>query len=200
VPRDYVTDARPREPVDPDFVAAHGPNAIAWADEDDRRLAYHEAGHATIGALYGRPAEFAVLGPTPHVLCLPKSKRTFEAVLIGLLAGKAAEGCAQRRRAHPPGSEEMGFYLAKAREGTVGSCDSCKVAQLLLIVHTHEGDDSLAERWRAHFVHTADLFDDVFVRSALVRVARALQEKRRLDRDELQELIGPLTPPPIGAF
>jgi hypothetical protein len=87
-PRDYVTDARPRELVDPDLVAAHGPDAIAWADEDDRRIAYHEAGHATLGALYGRPAEFAVLGPTPHVLCLPESKRTFEAVLIGLLAAR----------------------------------------------------------------------------------------------------------------
>jgi hypothetical protein len=155
--RSYSTAAEPAEPANPEAVAGFSPEVrdriVADLAEHDRLMAHHEAGHAVAAAIYGRATEYAVTGPTPHVLYALGGERTEEALMTATLAGRVAAGYAVHVVA-PPCEEEMGHFIAKAREGTVGTCDECRVATLLRFLYPDEADAEITRRWRQHFKNT----------------------------------------------
>jgi hypothetical protein len=123
-----------------EFALGREEDVIAAMDARDRHTAWHEAGHAVAAALCGTPTEYAVMGPTPHVLYGPGGERTEEALMTTSLAGRVAAGYAERR-VFPPHEEEIMSFITKTKDSMVGSCNKCKVFQLLVIAYSHETDN-----------------------------------------------------------
>ncbi|GGC70809.1 hypothetical protein [Chelatococcus reniformis] len=150
----------------------------------------HEAGHVVGAALYGRRTLHAQVGHEPHVAFDedPFRCRWEEPLAVATLGGPVAGGMTLHNVAPPP-AEVMTYHLAKARAGGTGTCDECRLAELLVVLHGDEPDARLAERWRAHWRHSVDLFDRLEVRCQVNKLARALRTEIHLDGSAIDRII-----------
>jgi hypothetical protein len=165
-----------------------------------RCFAFEEAAHVIMLAYLGdRAIRYAQIGKHPRTVCqkgaaelMQRSGPEFNtlAVVLEAAAGAIGVGIAARRIVGPT-APEMFFFLEKAKAGTCGPCDRCKIASMLVLCRETEGAGD-AERlriWVRGYKIAIDLFDTREARTQLFGVARALIRHAHLDADGLARLI-----------
>jgi hypothetical protein len=159
-----------------------------------RETAFHEAGHC----IHALAQNWTVLGIEPgvelgenlrHDVCrfiVPNGAD--EAAVENFLAGPIAEYWSRRWIVKPHASH-LRPYVERARAGSTGGCDHCRIFGLLLATDPEQTNDHLISRYRAYFDRALDFIRRGDVWRPIGRVADAYQAKGRLDAFDILDAV-----------
>ncbi|MEE7504168.1 hypothetical protein MMR14E_13230 [Methylobacterium mesophilicum] len=183
---------------------------FAAAKEEDRlRIARHEASHAVISLALGRHVEYvSVQEGDPHVMERGRADGPgwLHGSLFVTLAGDLGEP-----EPEPFDHADGAARIAACRSGSLGTCDSCRLAYYLAGVWPERSDAELALLWGHLRAVVLNLMAHPTIVETIDRLAEALGRRKLLLADELHvianvtalrtaaaEVLGPSAPREIG--
>ncbi|NEJ21034.1 hypothetical protein GR247_12750 [Rhizobium leguminosarum] len=153
----------------------------------DPVVAYHEAGHAVVGLMFGMTPEAIVAGSGGFVRWQDKPPSP-EAELVMTMAGDFAGGLAVRVE-YRPFDSELAPWIDLIRKPAGGFCDRCRIIrQLLADTGIDAPDRAILSAYRAAEVRTLEILRRNDVRAAIRAVADALTKTGRLTGVEATEI------------
>jgi hypothetical protein len=149
----------------------------------DPIVAYHEAGHAVVGLMFGMTPIDIVAGSAGFVQFQGKSP-SMEADLLMVMAGDFAGGMAVRTE-YRPYDEEVAPFIDHIRRGAAGHCDRCRITRWLVVAAPVDASDAtILSAYRSAEVRTLEILRRNYVRAAIRTVAIALMKTGRLTGEE----------------
>jgi hypothetical protein len=171
-------------PLDPDAQA----RLAALYDKSAERTAHHEAAHVVMGLATGRGVERAQAGGQPHVSYAAKEGLSAGVYVKCSLSGNIGSGIAEHRIL-PHSSEEIESYLTRARENTLGRCDECNCARMLVAHYPACDNETLSGLWLSFWKGAVCFFDTLAARIAIYKLAKTLRERRYMTAEDIAEVI-----------
>jgi len=153
----------------------------------DPVVAWHEAGHATVGIMVGMIPEAILAGAGGFVTWRDQAPSR-SAEIVMLLAGDFAGGMAVRTE-HRPVDGELSPWLDLVRKPAGGYCDRCRIIRALVIEHGVDASDAaILSAYREAEARTLETLHRMEVRGAIRAIAGELMGVGRLTGDAVTEI------------
>jgi hypothetical protein len=194
---EWLPSSEPERTASTEELAPLDPEAQArladWYARAAQRTATHEAADVIMGLATGRGVESVQASGDPAFVSYKNNEGLPAGVYVKCsLSGPIGTGFAEHRIL-PHSREEIVEYLDRARAGTVGRCDECNSARMLVAKYPTFDNDTLANLWLSFWRSSVRFFDSFPAYAALGKLAKALRERRRLSGDEVAEIIDAAT-------